>query len=140
MKLNCKETNLAKLNDLISFDEVLQTELQNPEFKAEWDRLAAARAVADMVELNRMRKGFSQTRLAKLAGVSQPVIARIESGEHSPTIETLIKLADALDIELVVGITPARRKKSVINLPSKHAKSVSETTAALGSHLVISAA
>jgi transcriptional regulator with XRE-family HTH domain len=127
-------------DELIDVEDVLAEDLQDPEFKAEWDRLAAARVVAELVAETRVQKGLSQTALARLAGVSQPVIARIESGEHSPTIETLIKLANALDIELVVGITPAQRKKALINVPARRAKSVSETTAALGSHLVISAA
>lgn len=40
----------------------------------------------------RRRAGFSQRQLAQLAGVSQPSIARIESGKVVPRIDTLDKL------------------------------------------------
>ncbi len=78
-----------------------EREMQDPEFRAEWERSAPARALADIIGDNRLRKGLTQTALARLVGVSQPVIARIEAHEHTPTIETLIKLAIALDIELL---------------------------------------
>ena len=123
----------------IDLDDVFAREMEDPEFRAEWERLAAARAIADLVELNRMRKGLTQTALARLAGVSQPVIDRIESGEHSPTIETLIKLANALDVELMVGIAPASHKQPLISRSPKGATHSTEVTAALGAHLVVAA-
>ena len=131
---------MKKLSELKTFREILAEKLEDPEFRAEWERLAAARAIATVVIQRRVELNLSQTGLAKIAGVSQPVIARVESGDHSPTIETLIKLSTALNMEIVVGITPAIWEKPTINVPSKEATSVTETTASLGSHLVVSAA
>lgn len=128
------------LSELTTSRQLLERDLKDPEFRAEWERLAAARALAEMVSDRRVAMKLTQTQLAKLVGVSQPVIARIESGDHSPTIETLDKLANALDIEIVLGITPSTRTKSVINVPAKHAKSVTEAITGKGSRLVISAA
>jgi ribosome-binding protein aMBF1 (putative translation factor) len=121
----------------ITFRELLERELEDPEFRAEWERLAAARAVAEMVAENRGRKGLTQTALARAIGVRQPVIARIESGDHVPTIETLIKIANALDIEIMVGISPSSRAEPTIAKRPSGAKTVEEVTASLGSRLVV---
>ena len=53
----------------------------------------------------RLEKGYSQEKLAKKAGTKQAVISRIENGESEPRLETINKIAKALDkkvkIELV---------------------------------------
>ena len=47
----------------------------------------------------REQKGLSQDRLAKLADVANNTIIKIEQGENvNPTLDTLKKLAKALDI------------------------------------------
>src|SRR5215211_7220076 len=55
-----------------------------------------------MDELRRIRKerGLSQQRLAGLANVDKVTIVHIENGKVSPKIDTLAKLAAALDVEL----------------------------------------
>jgi transcriptional regulator with XRE-family HTH domain len=122
---------------LTSFRELLAQQLENPEFRAEWERLAAARAVSEAVVVNRTRNGMTQTALARAIGVRQPVIARIESGEHVPTIETLIKIANALDIESMVAIAPSSRSEPSIAKKPRGAKTVEEVTASLGSRLIV---
>ncbi|HET7056775.1 MAG TPA: helix-turn-helix transcriptional regulator [Thermomicrobiales bacterium] len=131
---------VRSMSELIDADDLLARDLQNPEFRAEWERLAAARAVAEIVATNRERKGLTQTALARAIGVRQPVIARIESGDHVPTIETLIKIASALDIEIMVGIAPSTRSEPTIAGRPAGATDAEEVTAALGSRLVIAAA
>ncbi len=49
----------------------------------------------------REEKGFSQEKLARLADVSNNTIVNIEAGKQkNPTIETIRKIAKALDITL----------------------------------------
>jgi transcriptional regulator with XRE-family HTH domain len=48
--------------------------------------------------------GLSQSRLAARAGTSPPAIARLESGRHVPSVNTLLKIASACGIHLVVGL------------------------------------
>jgi predicted XRE-type DNA-binding protein len=54
----------------------------------------AEQEVGIAVELAKLweRRGFSQTELAKLTGMKQPQIARLESGAHFPAFPTLQKL------------------------------------------------
>lgn len=49
----------------------------------------------------REKKEFSQDRLAKLADVANNTIIKIEQGENvNPTLDTLKKIAKALDVSL----------------------------------------
>jgi ribosome-binding protein aMBF1 (putative translation factor) len=56
-------------------------------------------------ELRELR-GWSQTALARAAGMTQPAVARFESGGTVPTLPVLERLAGALDADLVVQLTP----------------------------------
>ena len=48
----------------------------------------------------RNRRGMGQVELAKAAGVGQPLISRIENGTANPSLRTLIRLADALGVDV----------------------------------------
>lgn len=48
----------------------------------------------------RTRKKITLSKLAEKSGVSKSTIQRIESGETSPTITTLEKLAIALNVRI----------------------------------------
>lgn len=52
------------------------------------------------IKLERKRQGISQGKLAELAGITQATLSLIENDHRSPTIETLIKLAGALQWSL----------------------------------------
>lgn len=91
---------------LISNAEVLDEMLQDPEFRAEWERTALARAVAEAVIRYRAERGLSQTALARLLGWSQPVVARLETAEHNPSMDTLLTLARALGLRVHVDVGP----------------------------------
>jgi transcriptional regulator with XRE-family HTH domain len=60
---------------------------------------------AQVVE-QRLARGLSQSELASLCGTSQPAIARLESGAQAPRVETLRRVANALDCELELRIRP----------------------------------
>jgi transcriptional regulator with XRE-family HTH domain len=65
-------------------------------------------AVADKVAHRRQELGLSQRELAELVGSTQSAIARLERGGRPPRIDTLLRIADALDCELVVDLKPRR--------------------------------
>jgi transcriptional regulator with XRE-family HTH domain len=48
----------------------------------------------------RAQRGLSQRDLADVSGVSREYIARIELGQHDPTLSTLEKLAKALNVKV----------------------------------------
>jgi transcriptional regulator with XRE-family HTH domain len=64
-----------------------------------------------LAELRRKR-GISQRELAKLAGVSQPVIARMESGGiKNLTLATIARTAAALGGTVDIKIRPGRKDR-----------------------------
>lgn len=53
----------------------------------------------------RKDKGITQMELSKRTGFSQPNITRFESGNYNPSLEMLVKMAEALDMNLEIGLT-----------------------------------
>jgi len=57
--------------------------------------------VAKVVRYYRKQSGLSQHELAKLAGVGKTVVFDIEKGKESVRLNTLIKILDVLNIQIV---------------------------------------
>jgi predicted transcriptional regulator len=62
--------------------------------------------IADKVAERRVAMNMSQRELAELCGTTQSAIARLERGGRPPRIDTLLRIAEALDCELVVDLKP----------------------------------
>lgn len=95
-----------KLKDLPDANAARRRALGDPAARAEWNRTALARAVAVQLTQYRAEHQLSQTALARTLGMKQPAIARLESGDHNPSIDTLWKLASGLGIEFHIDVTP----------------------------------
>ena len=65
--------------------------------------------IADQVAEQRRARGLSQAELAELCGTTQSAIARFERGGRPPRIDTLLRIAEALDCELEVELRPRTR-------------------------------
>ena len=62
--------------------------------------------IAEQVTEQRRARGLSQKELAELTGTTQSAIARLESGGRPPRIDTLLRIAEALDCDLHVDLVP----------------------------------
>ena len=62
--------------------------------------------IADKVAERRVSMKMSQRELAELCGTTPSAIARLERGGRPPRIDTLLRIAEALDCELVVDLAP----------------------------------
>jgi ribosome-binding protein aMBF1 (putative translation factor) len=60
--------------------------------------------IAEKVADRRKELGLSQAELAELVTTTQSAIARLESGGRPPRIDTLLRIANALDCELVIDL------------------------------------
>lgn len=57
--------------------------------------------ISDNLKKLRAKKGYSLEKVARLADLSLNTVVKIESGiNKNPTIETITKLAKALDVEI----------------------------------------
>ncbi|HVM72107.1 MAG TPA: helix-turn-helix transcriptional regulator [Anaerolineales bacterium] len=80
-----------------------QTEqMQNPEFVAAANELEPGYQIARL----RIKRGLSQTQLAKLVGTRQPSIARLENGSSLPSLSFLERVARALDARIELHVLP----------------------------------
>ncbi len=68
-------------------------------------------AIAEQVVEQRRARDLSQQELAELCGTTQSAIARFERGGRPPRIDTLLRIAEALDCELVVQFRPRTKPK-----------------------------
>lgn len=80
----------------------LEKDLQNPEFKKEWDALELDFQIQAALMKARIDADMTQAELAKKSGVRQSNISRIESGAVIPRLETLEKLAQAMGKKLKI--------------------------------------
>jgi transcriptional regulator with XRE-family HTH domain len=104
-----------KLSDMKTNDELIAEEfVSNPEFRAEWERTTLARAVSLAVLRYRTERGLSQRALGEQLGMKQPQVARLELGEHNPSIETLMRLSSGLRMEFTIRIRPAAAPEVVV--------------------------
>ena len=93
-----------KLSDLRSADEIHEQNMQDSEYRREYERTKLANDVAVRVLAYRTKHGMSQTELARKLGMRQPNIARLESGEHEPSLATLARLSLALGMDFSIDI------------------------------------
>jgi transcriptional regulator with XRE-family HTH domain len=100
--------NAMKLSEMKTNDELIAEQLRiDPEFRAEWERTALARAVAVAIVRYRAGHDLSQRELAERVGMKQPQIARLELGEVNPSMDTLMRLAGELGIEFTIDVRAA---------------------------------
>ena len=80
--------------------EDVEKELFTPE-EIEASNLRVA-LINEMIRA-REAQGISQRKLEELSGVAQPVIARMETGKTSPTIDTVLKFLVPLGMTLKIA-------------------------------------
>jgi ribosome-binding protein aMBF1 (putative translation factor) len=81
----------------------IKESLEDPAFRAEYERLAPYEALARIVIMSRGSLGLTQAELAARMGTTASVISRIESGQHATSAQTLKELGDALGARGVLG-------------------------------------
>lgn len=105
-----------RLSELRTHDSLLTKDLKGDrQFRNEWKKSAVARAVALRVLQYRTVHGITQTKLATQLGLKQSAVARLELGEVTPSFDTLVRLAEGLDIEFLIDINPGNRRSKLIS-------------------------
>ena len=73
---------------------------------------ALARRIGRAVRTYRLGHGWSLGDLARAAGLSKTILARIERGEGNPSVETLWRVSQALRVPLGALLTPAEQPRT----------------------------
>jgi ribosome-binding protein aMBF1 (putative translation factor) len=89
----------------ITLNDYIGKKIKNSDFKSNYDREALINAIAKMVVELRHSTRLTQLQLAKKAGTTQAVIARLESGvdERIPSVDLLARIADASHVKLNIS-------------------------------------
>ena len=104
----------VKLSEMKTTDQLITEQMTDLASRAECERTVLARAVALRLVRYRSEHALSQRDLAKLLDMEQPQIARLERGDVNPTLETLMRLAGALEIEFTIDVRPTTRKARLV--------------------------
>ena len=89
------------------FRDFLDKQMQDPEFKKEWDALEPEFTIIQAMIDARKATGLTQKQLSERAGIAQGDISRIENGNANPSINTLKRLAIAMGMTLKIEFAPA---------------------------------
>ncbi len=81
----------------------IQESLEDPEFRAEHERLAPYDALARLVIKRRGELGLTQAELGARIGTTAATVSRVESGQHAVRARTRQMLVEFLGIDHVEG-------------------------------------
>ena len=92
--------------DGTNFKDFKDELLRRPSIRREYDALKPKYEVIQAFIARRNELSLSQRQLARLAGMQQPAICRLERGDNNITVGTLLKVSDAL--KLNIQFTPVQ--------------------------------
>ena len=92
------------------FDDFLQEQLQDPEFRKEYDALQPERAIIQAMIDARRSAGITQKELANRTGIAQGDISKLERGNANPSVKTLLRLAEGMGMNLKIEFVPKEYK------------------------------
>lgn len=90
----------------MKFRDYLDKKMQNPEFKKEWDNLQPEMDMIQAMIDARKSKNMTQKELAEKTGINQADISKIETGNANPSLSTLKRLAEGMDMVLRLEFIP----------------------------------
>jgi transcriptional regulator with XRE-family HTH domain len=99
---------------------LLAEKFQDKDFEQQFHGINAFFRLADELLILRKKRKMTQQDLAEKAGTTQAVISRLENASVMPSMETIIKIADALGAAVDVRLMPLeeiRTKETEAVLP-----------------------
>ena len=102
----------------VGLDAYLGKQLKDAEFRHPYEQRRLVHEVAIVVRSMREQTGLTQAQLAKMVGVSQPMIARMERGldQRTPRWETLRKIGLALGKQLKLSFVESDGDEPLVEL------------------------
>ncbi len=84
------------------YQKYLDKQLENEEFRTEWDNLEPDYIIMRAILEMRKERGMTQKELSLRSGITQGDISRLENGNGNPSIRTLQRLANAMGKSLKI--------------------------------------
>ena len=77
----------------VKIDDFLKEQLDDPEFRREYEALQPERAIIQAIIDARKQSGLTQKELSERTGITQGDISKLERGNANPSLNTLQRLA-----------------------------------------------
>ena len=84
------------------FEKYLDEQLQNEEFRKEYEALEPEYTIMQAMIDARTAEGLTQKELSARSGIAQGDISKLESGNANPSLKTLQRLAKAMGKKLKI--------------------------------------
>ena len=84
----------------------LDKQLQDKEFKEEWETLEPEFSVMQAMIDARKSAGLTQKQLSEKTGITQADISKLESGNANPSLRTLQRLASGMGMKVKIEFPP----------------------------------
>ena len=88
------------------FNDFLNEQLQDPEFRKEWEDIQPEMDVIRAMMDARISQNLTQKELAERTGINQADISKLENGTRNPSLKLLKRLADGMGMTLKIEFVP----------------------------------
>lgn len=88
------------------FQEFLNEQLQDDEFRKEWEDIQPEMDVIRAMVDARISQNLTQKELAERTGINQADISKLENGTRNPSLKLLKRLADGMEMTLKLEFVP----------------------------------
>ena len=89
-----------------TFDDMLAKQLQNEDFRKEYEAIQPEMDVIRAMIDARIEQNLTQKELAARTGIDQADISKLENGTRNPSLKLLKKLASGLGMQLKIEFVP----------------------------------
>ena len=96
------------------FEDFEASLLRKPEIRKEYDALIPKYNIIRSLIKRRNELNISQVKLASIIGTKQPAVSRLERGDCNTTLDTLFKVANALDLHVEVSPRVEKDKETLV--------------------------
>ncbi len=94
---------------MITFNDMLNEQMQNEEFKREYEAIQPEMDVIRAIVDARISQNLTQKELSERTGINQADISKIENGTRNPSLNLLKRLADGMGMSLKIDFIPKRQ-------------------------------
>ncbi|MCR2051113.1 helix-turn-helix transcriptional regulator [Acetatifactor muris] len=94
------------------FNDFLNEQLQDPEFRKEWEDIQPEMDVIRAMMEARISQNLTQKELAERTGIDQADISKLENGTRNPSLKLLKRLADGMGMTLKIEFVPKEIAKN----------------------------
>ena len=92
-----------------TFNEMLDKQMQDDEFRKEYEAIQPEMDVIRAIVDARTSQNMTQKELAERTGINQADISKLENGTRNPSVNLLKRLADGMGMALKIEFVPKQK-------------------------------